>query len=996
MKRSSKHICTLLVLIFLILIHTSASTAPIIPLKDKYKNQAGQKTVEFDQGQASEPYYSSVFSKYQEKGYKPVEDMVITLKPDKITASDKGDVPLSSGIGNKADPVLVWNEDCDWFEWTVNIPQEGLYEILLEYYPLQGTGSTIQRELSIDGRIPFMEAHNVIFPRMWRDEGEPKVNNIGDEVRPRQIEVPSWQTVAFSDNQGVYADPFQFYLSKGKHTVRLKYVNEPVAFGNMIIKTPDIIPSYEDLLEQYKQNDYSYAETRTGIIFEAEDTLVKTDPTIRQESNGDPMVQPIALGNIKLNVIGDWRWRKGNQAITWEFNVPENGLYKIGMHVGQWWGDGLPVYRRIAIDGKVPFSEMKEYSFEYDRNWRTETLSDSSGQPYMFYLQKGKHQLTMTVKLGEIGEVVHNLMDDALLLSRVIRQIIMITGSEPDPNFQYELDKDVPDLLDNLKLLSNSMKKQVDALTAISVKRPSVANNFLMIKDQLDKMIRRPDSIAKGLNDLINAQSSIGSWMRDIQNQPLVIDYFTVASPDKQLSNVRSTILQKADVTWYNFVRSFSKDYDSVGSVYTQERKQNTTLKVWVSRGKEWAEIIKEMADEDFTPKTGIRINMNVMPAGQLNTGGVNALLLAISSGKAPDVACGVDGASPVEYAIRDATVDLSQFEDFPRITKRFLSGAMVPFQYMGGIYALPETMDFNVLFYRKDIMNELGLSIPNTWEELYKNVLPVLLQNGMEFFYPLGPGGLLPFLYQQGGSFYNADGTKSALDSPEAYKAFKEWTELYTNYKVPVQADFFNRMRTGEIPIGVGGYNQYVLLSTAAPELFGRWGIAPMLGHQKGDGTVNRTAGGMPQAAIILKQSEYPKEAWEFLKWWTSDDVQMRFGRELEALLGVEARWNTANTAAFKGLPWPKEDIQVITQQWNWYKEQPVVLGGYFTSRHINNAWNRVVLGEMDVRDSLEQAIKDINKELNAKQEEFGVKTTQRTLQTPSKQEQEVLSYGR
>ncbi len=382
--------------------------------------------------------------------------------------------------------------------------------------------------------------------------------------------------------------------------------------------------------------------------------------------------------------------------------------------------------------------------------------------------------------------------------------------------------------------------------------------------------------------------------------------------------------------------------------------------------------IMKEMAEEDFTPKTGIRINVNTLPAGQLNSGSVNTLLLAASSGKAPDVATGVDAHLPVEFAIRDASVDLSQFPDYEEVSKRFLPGSLIPFQYNGGNYALPETQDFNVLVYRKDILKELGVSVPQTWDDAYA-MLPVLQQNGMQMFYPISSLGFMPFLYQNGGEFYQASGKKSGLDSPEAFQAFTEWTELYTNYKFPVMANFFNRFRTGEMPIGISDYLTYVQLSTAAPELIGRWGVAPSPGHKKADGTIDRTSGGAVQSVAIFKQSKHQKEAWEFLKWWTSTESQVQFGQELEALLGVEARWNTANMEAFSQLPWPEDDLKALTDQWKYYKEQPYVLGGYFTARNIDNAWNRVVLGGMNIRESLEQGVKDINKELEAKQTEFG-----------------------
>jgi ABC-type glycerol-3-phosphate transport system substrate-binding protein len=972
-------VCCLLILViltFVVIPPTFIKGAPGVPLKEKFQQQMDEGTIEFDDDVTGKPYYADIKATYVEKGYKPVENIEVVLEPKDIIASDKGEIPLASGIGGNDQPVLVWEADYSWFEWSVDIPQSGLYEIAIEYYPLPASGSPIQRELRIDGQVPFVEAYNITLYRFWKDESKPKVNNIGDEVRPRQVEINKWRTVTLSDNQGMYSEPFQFYFTKGKHTLRLDYVDQPVAIGRIFLRAPEEMLSYQGILSIYK--DKGYKPTGKTVKIQAEECAIeKNDPTIRREGSNDPLAEPTSPTRRLLNVIGDWRWRKGGQSITWEFEVPEDGLYKIGLRVGQWWGDGLSSYRSIFIDGKIPFEEMKEYEFKYQNGWRTEILKDSNGEPYLFYLTKGKHTLTMKVVMGPLTEVIHDLTDNALLISDIIRRIIMITGNEPDPNYEYELDRRIPGLLDDLQYIADSMQRQIDRLERMSVKRGSMINNFATIKSQMESMVANPDKIPVQLNDLNNAQTSISSWINSLKNRPLAIDYFLIGSPEEKWPNARANAIQKLYYMFMDFIASFYKDYDSVGNVYQSADEEGTLINVWVGRGKEWAEIIKEMADEEFTPRTGVYVNINVVPPSQLGAGATNALMLAITANRAPDVALGVDANSPVEFAIREAVVNLKQFDNFEEVSKRFLPGIMVPFEYRGGVYALPETMNFQVLFYRKDILKELGIKIPDTWDELYTDVLPVLYQNGLEFGYPTGnpTANFSPFLYQHGGEFYKENGMKSGLDTPEAYLAFKEYTELYTSYGVPVVADLFNRMRNGEMPLCVGGYDLYMRLSTAAPELFGRWGIALIPGKKKDDSTIDRSTGGIAgQAAIILSQSKHKEEAWKFLDWWTDTDTQVRFGREVEALLGVEARWNTANVEAFEGLPWKIQDLRVIQESWKWYKEQPVVLGGYFTARHINNAWNRVVLGEMNVRDSLELAVKEINKELRAKQEEYGV----------------------
>ena len=442
--------------------------------------------------------------------------------------------------------------------------------------------------------------------------------------------------------------------------------------------------------------------------------------------------------------------------------------------------------------------------------------------------------------------------------------------------------------------------------------------------------------------------------------------------PSEEWKQEKANVLQKLKFSFLNFLASFKKDYNSIGSILKDDTEVKSTINVWIARGTEWAEIIKEMADEEFTPQTGILVNINVLPASQLHAGNVNALMLSIISGRAPDVGMGLDSGSPVEFAIRNAVYDLAEFDDFNEVSKRFLPNILTPYRYNEGVFAIPETMDFSVMFYRKDIVNELDIKIPDTREELYSDVLPALYQNSLQFYYPQD---FTQFIFQHGGDYYTPDGRKSGLDTSEAFRAFQEYTELFTHYGMPLSASFYNRMRTGEMPIGIGSFGLYMQLSVAAPELVGKWGIAPLPGRRLPDGTINRSNGALAgQCNVIMKQSDRAKESWEFLKWWSSADVQTKFARELEALIGAEARWNTANVEAFNNLSWKAEALKVINEQWRWSKETPVVLGGYFTGRYITNAWNTVVLGGGNVRDSLENAVKEINRELRMKQEEYGI----------------------
>lgn len=961
-------LCVIVLLTSNVYINSSAE----VPLREKFKNNPLYEGKVDYYSSNKYRYFSSILEEYEKYHFEIPDDYAVIIEAENIAIDDRSNIVTNASLYEKDTPVFVWDDNTPAAEFAFDVQSEGIYEVEVEYCIPENSSSSAIRALYIDGEMPFFEAGSIVFDQLWRDAGEPIINSLGDEVRPKQVQVKAWINWKLSDSKGIYSQPFKFYFKPGRHVIKLEYVDKPMIISRMTVKPAEKIPSYKEVREMYEAKGYKKA-TQT-VEFQAENTvLYKNDPTLSRECNSDPASKPVSYINRKFNVIGAWKWRRGQQSITWQFTVNETGLYKIGMRCAQVWNDGIPSYRQIAVDGKVPFKELEHYTFKYDREWYTETLKDASGEPYLFYLEEGDHTLTMAVKYGETSQIIQSLYEDSILLSDMIRDIIKITGNDPDPNYDYELMKTIPTLHDDMTALSESMQYKYDLLMSLSNRRPAMANNFLTIKNQLQRMLKDPFSIAGKLEQLNNALTSLTAWYQDIQNQPLVVDYFLVGSPDDKWKNDRSGLFSKIKASIGNFLISFKKDYDNIGSILDESTEIKAKIDVWVSRGTEWVELIKEMADEDFTPKTGIYVNMNVMPASQLNAGAVNALMLAISSGKAPDVAMGVDSQSPVEFAIRDAVHDLSKFENFETVAERFIPSIFIPYKYLEGTYAIPETMNFTVMFYRKDILQELNMKLPDTRQELYNYVLPVLYQNSMQFYYP--NNDYSPFLFQHGADYYTPDMMRSGLDTPEAYRAFKEFAELFTNYGVPVTANFFNRMRTGEMPIGIGNYSTYITLAVSAPELAGRWGVALIPGLEKSDGTIDRSFGGIAaQCDIILNQSQKKEEAWEFLDWWTSTPVQTMYAKQIESMIGVEARWNSANYEAFTNLSWNKDDLEVIKEQLKWAREVPVVLGGYFTSRHINNAWNRVIIDKEPVRDSLEKAVEDINRELRMKQEEYGI----------------------
>ena len=304
---------------------------------------------------------------------------------------------------------------------------------------------------------------------------------------------------------------------------------------------------------------------------------------------------------------------------------------------------------------------------------------------------------------------------------------------------------------------------------------------------------------------------------------------------------------------------------------------------------------------------------------------------------------------------MRGGLYDLSTFDDYDEVTERFMPDSDLPYEYKGGNYGIPTTQSFYMLFYRTDIFEQLGLAVPQTWDE-FLNTANLLLRKNMQVGLPYvqisnmtqvnaGVGSLNIFptlLMQKGLSLYNADGTASTLTDPETVETFVEWTSYYTKYGFPKTYDFYNRFRVGLMPMAVVSYTMYASLTAAAPEISRFWRMAPIPGVRDENGSINRSVSGSGTAAIILKDSENPELAWEFIKWWTEADTQYAYAGEVENILGTAARHDTANVEALKKLSWDRENLSALLEQWKNVKEIPEVPGGYYLSRVIDQAfWN-------------------------------------------------------
>jgi len=866
--------------------------------------------------------------------------------------------------------VLITDEE-GFIEWEVNVPEEGLYNVSIEYFPIEGRGSAIEREIWINGEMPFRGANHILLSRVWADATGIIRDNRDNDIRPRQIERPVWRQEYFRNHMGYVVEPYLFFLREGINNIRLISVREPLAIKRLEFRqAPEVMP-YEAIFEKYQEKGLTQVSGQF-IKIQAETPILKSDPTLHAITDRtSPATIPYHWSKIRLNTIGGYRWAMPRQWIAWEVNIEEEGLYQIALRARQNIVRGLFSTRKLTINGQVPFKEMEEITFSYDNAWGMHVLG-KNGEPFLFHLTEGSHVLELEAVLAqELAKILRVAEESVYTLNEVYRRIIMVTGAVPDPFRDHQLHHRMPDVLVTMREQSQIMRNLSEQLEDFTGQRS--AHNAILerLAIQLEDMSVRHRTIPERLGNLRANIGGLGAWILTTREQPLEIDFLVVSSPEMPLPRADVGFFERLIHEARAFIASFTEDFDAIGDVHDERE----AITVWIATGRDQAQILKQMIDDTFTPQTGIPVNLQLVMPG--------VLLPATVAGIAPDVAMSVFNGEPVNYATRNAVVDLSGFADFWEVAERFHENALIPYKFDGGVYALPEQQMFPMLFYRKDVLHELGLSIPDTWDELFQ-ILPEIQKNHMEFGLPVSTtadtwGGMLSYgikLKQLGGALYHDEGISSALDTDEGIEAFKRWTEMYVLHRLPLAFDLVNRFRTGEMPIAISDYWLYNVLQVFAPELRGMWGFAPIPGIRQTDGTINRSAPSGGTAIMMLEQTESQKRdgAWEFMKWWTDTDAQVRFAREMESIMGAAARFPTANMEALAHLPWPRDDYRDLMAQWEWSRPNPEVPGGYFTSRHLDNAFRAVVLRGADPRETLLDHIRIINEEIDAKRREFGL----------------------
>lgn len=918
--------------------------------------------------------YTSYVKKYTDAARpdKTVEVLGKDYDPASVT-----DAQITVTTVDGENDVMQWANQEGSVSWTVNIPETGVYNIKMIYEALESNTNDVEFSLLIDGESPYATASRITLSKRWINESEIKQDSRQNDIRPGQISTPCWQETPLEDIDGLFNEPLEFYMEAGEHTItfeseKAEFAVKSFTFYQYEAPAAYTAPSDSDLTQAQGQK----------ITLEGETAAYKSSRTLYPTADKSSYLTSSANGSsptkTRYNTIGSGSWTQSTQTVTWEFNVDKAGYYKIGIRGRQDQMRGMYSNRRLYVNGEVPCLEANQIKFYYDTDWSITTPKSENGDDLYFYLQAGTNTISLEAVPGEIGEIMGNLDELVYNINSYYRQIRQITGPDPDEYNNYMIDTAIPSIVPDFKEYAKTLRDKKAEIEKLSGSGGTEAETLEKMAIVLDKCIKKPDLIPEMMSQIKDNITSVSSFVNQYREQPLEVDMIEVATSDQDFTSCDKSFFGSLGFGFKGFIGSFFEDYNALSD------EDESAMECWVMLGRDNAEALQQLISSEYNPTAKTKINLKLVQGG---------IVEATFAGKGPDLALFMGGDFPIQLAARGVLTDLTTFSDFDEVKTRFADDATVLYQYNGGTYGLPCDQTFPMLFYRSDILSEYGIDPAtdlNTWDGLL-NCLPTLQRNYLEVGLILPvmtstggttqvsaitePGNTFAMLLlQQGLNYYNEEQTKTTFDTQEAVNAFDTWTKFYTTYSFQQTYDAFTRFRTGDMPVVIQNYTFYNQLSVAAPEIKGCWGFQPVPGTVQEDGTINHAANSNGSGAIIFTKAADQEGAWDFIKWFTSTDAQVKYGNNIESILGTMGRYATANEEALQQLSWTTSEVNLLLDQLNSQVEIPIIPASYGVTRNVMNAFRAVVNDYDNARDTLFWYNKDINDEITRKLEDLGL----------------------
>ena len=382
---------------------------------------------------------------------------------------------------------------------------------------------------------------------------------------------------------------------------------------------------------------------------------------------------------------------------------------------------------------------------------------------------------------------------------------------------------------------------------------------------------------------------------------------------------------------------------------------------------------LQELVSDFEQQHPGISISPQYVPTGEAL---IQKLITAVQSGTAPDISW-IHSNYLTNLVQADAIFPMQQFVDGPDGLKEGDLADIYPAliqaaSWKGTLYSIPMEATNLGLLYNKEHFRKAGLDAekpPKTWQELAEYAKKLTIdkdgdgkKDQVGMFIPVFPASgqysdwmvwqWMPFLWQAGGEIINEDQTKVLFNSDAGVQALEFWKSIYNTLNLrSFTTDYEAAFPSGVLSMAFDG-----------PWNLPRWK----------DRNVDWAIGGLPAGPVkratnvggeylaIFKQSKHPDEAWKFIKWMITPEVQARWSM-LSGYLPI--RHDALKIEAYKRYLDEHPGLKAYVEQMEYGQSPPPI--DYYSleiSRAMAVAIEKATLGNVDSRKALDEAAAKCN----------------------------------
>ena len=387
---------------------------------------------------------------------------------------------------------------------------------------------------------------------------------------------------------------------------------------------------------------------------------------------------------------------------------------------------------------------------------------------------------------------------------------------------------------------------------------------------------------------------------------------------------------------------------------------EKTKLTVWMAPRGDGREDDATFWKEQFAPfeeENNCEIDLSVIPWESYE----EKALAGFSSGEGPDV-CYMFNEILYDY------IDLEQLEpldnyltDEDKENYLHLESGV----YNGKQYTMPTFIgEPRVLYYNNDLLTEMGLTVPETWDEFVEVCLAIKEKRPDLYPYMQGwnvnsystlLGYYFPWFWSAGGNLMDFDGTVKLLDGEEGLEATQFVSDLRFKYDIIpeecaglTEDDVWSLFTAGQLVFCIGNVQ-------ALQDFRDSSGYDVQFSHVPGYGTADNWQTYDGADCLVMNAASTKKDlSWSLIKYITSPSVMEAVHQRLAI-----------------GVPLTKDETSFVSDEFNALYEGshmqfiPVAKNGNAVLTNLLSNLQLMMLGEQTAEEALQKTV-DYSKTLN------------------------------